>query len=345
MLGLPQLPRTLAAAERDARHARADVRASALVDLVRLSRGVERPAAVRAIAQVLSADASAELRADAAIALADAEAHEGGEALLGALGDAHLRVKQMALLALGEVGAPDDAETLAAIAPFERADEPELRFQALIALVRLEPSQAASRIERAAGDGDGEIRAMAYRLADELWAEDDVVPESFLVRARAALSDSTSAVRGTAAVFLGARGESAAQAVLVGVIDGSIPAGTVADQQAAIELSAELGLKQAIPGLRRRAFPSFASRFPPLAWHAKVALARLGEARAEHAILSGLAGWTRETRTLAVVAAGRARLVAAREAIKAFRGDPRRADPDAVEEALSLLSAPLATKG
>lgn len=345
MLGLPQLPRTLAAAERDVRHARVDVRASALVDLVRLSRGVERSAAVRAIAQVLSADASAELRADAAIAIADAEAHEGREALIAALADTHLRVKQMALLALGEVAAPGDPETLAAIAPFESAEEPELRFQALIALVRLDPSGAPTRIERAASDVDGEIRAMVYRLADELWAEDETVPASFLTLARAALSDPTSAVRATAAVFLGARGEVTARAVLVGVIDGSIPAGTVPDQQAAIELSAELDLKQAIPGLTRRAFPSFASRFPPLAWHARVALARLGETRAVNAILSGLAGWTRETRTLAVVAAGRARLVAARDAIKAFRGDPRRADPDAVEEALSLLSAPLPTKG
>ncbi len=345
MFGLPQLPRTLSAAERDVRHARVDVRASALVDLVRLSRGAERSAAVRAIAQVLAGDASAELRADAAIALADAEAHEGRAALLASLADAHLRVKQMALLALGEIAAPGDAETLGALAPFERAEEPELRFQALIALVRLEREAAPVRLERAAADPDGEIRAMVYRLADELWAEDEAVPDSFLARARSALTDSTTAVRATAAVFLAARREAAAHAVLVGVIDGSVPAGTVPDQQAAIELSAELGLKQAIPALTRRAFPSFASRLPPLAWHAKVALAQLGEARAENAILSGLAAWTRETRTLAVVAAGRARLVAARGAIQAFRGDPRRADPDAVEEALSLLSAPLATKG
>lgn len=345
MLGLPQLPRTLAAAERDVRHARVDVRASALVDLVRLTRQLDRPAALRAIAGVLTGDASAELRADAAIALADAEARESCDALVHALSDAHLRVKQMSLLALGEVATPGDAPVLAAVTPFSAAEEPELRFQALIALVRLDPSGAGARIERAGSDGDGEIRAMVYRLADELWAEQDAVPESFLARARAALSDSTTAVRATAAVFLAARGEASARAVLVGVIDGSVPAGTVADQQAAIELSAELGLQQAIPGLQRRAFPSLVSRLPPLAWHAKVALARLGEPRAQHAILSGLVAWTRETRTLAVVAAGRARLVAARDAIRAFRGDPSRADPDAVEEALSLLGAPLVTNG
>lgn len=45
----------------------------------------------------------------------------------------------------------------------------------------------------------------------------------------------------------------------------------------------------------------------------------------------------RDVRTLAVAAAGRARLVAARERILAMRGNPARADPTAVDEALAVI--------
>jgi hypothetical protein len=338
MLGLPQLPRTLAAAERDAFHPRVHVRVSALADLVRLSRGAERAAAIRAIGRVLTDDPSAELRADAAMALADAEAFEGREALLSVLGDPHLRVRQMAVLALGEIAAARDEVVIAALEPLLGATEPALRFQALIALYRLSPESAAELLTRSAADDDGEVRAMVYRLADELWPPEVSVPDAFLERAKNALRDSTTAVRATAAVFLAGRGDPQAEAVLVSVIDGSVPAGTLADVQAAIELAAEREISAAAHGLARRAFASFVLRSDPLSWHAKIALARLGDARAESAILSGLVAWTRDARTLAVVAAGRARLTRAYDTIRRFRGDAERADPDAVEEALALLA-------
>jgi HEAT repeat protein len=76
----------------------------------------------------------------------------------------------------------------------------------------------------------------------------------------------------------------------------------------------------------------------PFAWQARVALARLGHDRARQGILKGLRAWTRDVRTLAVAAAGRARLTEARALIETMRGDPERADPEAVEVALGLLS-------
>jgi hypothetical protein len=48
---------------------------------------------------------------------------------------------------------------------------------------------------------------------------------------------------------------------------------------------------------------------------------------------------------MAVAAAGRAGMVAARDAIAAMRGDPSRADPGAVDEALEALEARAARDG
>jgi hypothetical protein len=74
-----------------------------------------------------------------------------------------------------------------------------------------------------------------------------------------------------------------------------------------------------------------------------VALARMGHERAQREILRELSARDRDLRTLAVAAAGRARLVAAREPIAAMKGDARRADPDAVDEALAALAEDGAT--
>jgi hypothetical protein len=125
--------------------------------------------------------------------------------------------------------------------------------------------------------------------------------------------------------------------VLVGVLSGDVPVSSQADLQAVMETAAELGLAEARPALARRAFGAFGVRADALGWHACIALARLGDERARRAIVRGLSSWTRDGRTLAVAAAGRARLRAAREVILGFRNDPERADPDAVEEALSRL--------
>ena len=75
----------------------------------------------------------------------------------------------------------------------------------------------------------------------------------------------------------------------------------------------------------------------PFAWHARVALAAMGEPRAVRWVLDELGAWTRERRTLAVAAAGQARLDAARELIEAMVGEDDRADAHAVEVALARL--------
>src|SRR3954469_12104249 len=133
MLGLPPLPRNIAAALRDAEHADARVRQSALGDLVRHARASERERATIAIIALLRSDPNPELRAEAALALADAAAAGARAALLAALEDPVLRVRQMAILALGELGEPGDLELAERLTASLAAAEPALRFQALIA--------------------------------------------------------------------------------------------------------------------------------------------------------------------------------------------------------------------
>jgi HEAT repeat protein len=337
MLGLPPLPRNIAAALRDAEHADARVRLSALGDLVRHARASERERATIAIIALLRSDPSPELRAEAALALADAGAGGASTALVAALDDDVLGVRQMAILALGELGEPGDVELAERLAGAVVAKEPALRFQALIACDRLAPERAPLLLERAARDDDDEVRAMALRLARKRW-HDANAPAPLVAAAVRALGDHASNVRAQAALWLGALGDVRADDVLVGIIGGSVPVALPADVEEAMELSAVRGLAQARAGLERRAFGLFA-RVDATRWHALVALARLGNARARRTILRGLGAWTRDARTLAVVAAGRAGLREASAKISLFRGRPGRAEPEAVEEALNALSA------
>jgi len=336
MLGLPPLLRTLEAALRDIEHERQRVRLSALHDLVRLARGPARPRALVAIGAALLRDPSAEIRAEAAVGLADSEAHEAKGELLAALEDAHLRVRQMVVLALGEVTEPGDTEVIEAIRPLLVHEEAALRFQALMAFERLAGNEAETALVRASGDDDDEVRCMAFRLADQRFANEEP-PRALVERARAAVMGPPTVASTTAALFLSSHADRSADGVLVLALEGKVPVGTAADLQAVMEVVADLGLQAARVPLARRAFGAFGVRHDALGWQACIALTRLGDERAERAILRGLSAWTRDRRTLAVVAAGRARLKRAHETILGFRGDPTRADPEAVDEALSWL--------
>lgn len=337
MLGLPPLPRNIGAALRDAEHADVRVRLSALGDLVRHARASERERATLAIIALLRSDPSPELRAEAALALADAGASAACTALVAALDDTVLRVRQMTILALGELGEPGDDELFDRLAAALVAEEPALRFQALIACDRLAPERVAPLLERATRDDDDEVRAMALRLARKRWPTGGA-PAALVTCAERALADHASNVRAQAALWLALLGEARADDVLVGIIDGTVPVELAADLEEAMDLAAERGLARARTSLERRAFGLFA-RLDPARFHALVALARLGHARAQRTILRGLGAWTRDARTLAVVAAGRAGLCEASAKISLFRGRPGRAAPEAVEEALSALAA------
>src|ERR1700690_1185688 len=127
-----QLPRTFAACERDVHADKAEVRASAITDLVRHAKDDEHR--VRALELITAAlkDSSAKVRATAAIALADAE-HAEIDTLLPAVDDDDDEVRQLAITALGEVG---DVRAVPRLLRAAEDERPSMRYQAVIALAR-----------------------------------------------------------------------------------------------------------------------------------------------------------------------------------------------------------------
>jgi len=340
MFGLRSLPRTLEAALRDMRHAKNETRISALRDLVRLSETADRARALAALCEVMGSDADLHVRAAAALALGDARATEARESLLTAARSAPIPVREMALAALGEIAEVCDSTVLALLEEARRAQEPALRFQALIAQNRLCRTTLLDRLIDATRDADAEVRQIAYRLAEEHVLTDGVaLPEPLRQRARAALRDDAPSVRLAAAILLARVGDASGKDVICAVVKKEDRVASLEDEQAALELAGELMIQEARSALSRRAFGFFGLFRDPLAWHARVALARLGDEQAKAAILRGLSAFTRDARTIAVAAAGRARLREARPILR--RMTPAQADPETVAEALAELeSAP-----
>jgi hypothetical protein len=343
MLPLSPLPRTLSAALRDARHDKQAVRLSALRDLARLAEGEGRDQALSALGRALREDANPAVRAAAALAIADARASECVEPIVLATRDENDRVRQMAFVALAEIAPSGNERARDAAERALRDAEPAIRFQGLIVLYRVVGDDAVPLVIEKLRDTDREIRYVALRLLEEHFigagrqgAPREDVPVEVRERVGDGLTDDAAEVRLASAIFLAHCGVDAGRAVLADAVNARRAQRDPEDEQAAIELAGELRLETARGGLERRAFGGLFSR-DRFAWQARVALAKLGDPRAKESILRDLSGWTRDTRTLAVAAAGRARLLEAGPAIRAMRGDVARADPDAVAEALAAL--------
>ena len=352
MLAPPPLPRTLEASLRDLDSKKPAVRASAIKDLVRHARLADevRANALPRIEVALAKDDSAEVRSAAALALADLRASEALPTLLVAVEDAHPHVRQMALTALGEIG---DRRALQRLARALDDERPEVRYQAVIAYARLsedEPRDVAGVLVRALDDDDPNIVYIALRVAEEHATGADT--DALAARAETLLASKTPPVGVAAAIYLARRSlhvvegspadttqrtlTAEATEVLLRVARGDLRGIATEDEEAALELAGELPLKEAEPHLERRAWGlGRVLRGGGDAWHAKIALARMGHERARGEILRDLASWRRVAREAAVVAAGRARLTEAREAIVAL-GEGR-ADPQLVAEALARL--------
>src|SRR5450432_329059 len=336
MFGLRSLPRTLEAALRDMRHTKNETRISAIRDLVRLAGTEARARALSALCEVMDSDADLHVRAAAALALGDAEARESREALLNAAQTGPMQVREMALAALGEIADAGDPVVIALLQSARSDAAPELRFQALLAMNRLARATRLEQLVDTTRDPDAEVRQIAYRLAEEhVVADGAALPEPLRQRARAALRDDAPSVRLAAAILLARVGDASGSEVICAVVKKEDRVASLADEQAALELAGDLKLGEARAALTRRAFGFFGLSRDPLAWHARVALARLGDEQAKTAILRGLSAFTRDARTIAVAAAGRARLREARPILR--RMTPAQADPETIAEALAEL--------
>jgi HEAT repeat protein len=279
------------------------------------------------------------VRAAAAIGIADMRGTEALPSLLIAVEDDDSYVRQMALAAIGELADRRAGERLRRALSDAR---PEVRFQAVIAFTRVVPEEAMGAIEQSLGDRDASIRYIALRCAEEATlGQDGPMPTSMLARAAELLDDPDTTVRVAAAVLLSRSGQNTGVPLLVDVVRGRVTTREQEDEAAAVELLGELGVAEAVPHLERRAFSLLGFGEGRFAWQALVSLARMGHVRARARIMRDLRSWSRDRRTLAVAAAGRAQLAEARPLVEAMRGDEARADASTVALALDQLSAEL----
>jgi HEAT repeat protein len=339
MLGYRPLLRTFEACTRDLKSTRADVRRSAVSDLVHHAHHAE-PVRGKAIAQIVSAlaDHDAPVRSTAALALAEASAREAVPELCAALSDQDGYVREMAMTALGEIG---NAEALPKVAEAFATGGPELRYQAVIAYARLQKADAAEAsrfISDALQDDEPKVRYIALRVAEE---------HALALRGAAAcLHDDLAMVRLSAAIYLGKQAPSAsrekARALVEDVARTGLLQGAAVpkeDEAEAVELMGTWNCRSAIADLEKRAFGLRRLLRDTCIFHAKIALARLGHPRAAREILEGLQSASASTRASSVVAAGRARMQGAKPRLQALRNDAAIGE-QLVEEALTLLAAP-----
>jgi HEAT repeat protein len=341
LFGLDPLPRSLEAALRDASSARLPVRLSAVRELGRHAAEGRGGEALSALLLAVTEDPSPDVRGAAALALADARAHTAIGPLVKASGDVSLNVRQMALLALGEVATADDARVTPLVEAGYEDDAAAIRFQSLIAASSLDLGSAEGALVRALSDVDPEVRHVAIRLLEERATSDDggVHPSpSVLAAAARALNDASLRVRVAAAVLLGGAGSREGAAVIAEAIAETLARpGAIdrEDEQAAIVLAGDLRLEAARGPLSRRLRRFFGKdRF---LFDVRIALAQMQDPRAITEILRGLGARSRDERTLSAVAAGRAGLAAAKSALLSMRGNAARAEEAAVEDALAAI--------
>jgi HEAT repeat protein len=342
------LPRTLEAAFRDLASDRAATRVSAVRDVVRhaLRSDEARSRAIGAFERILTDDAAPSVRAGAAVALADVAAVEALPKLLVALEDDDPYVRQMAIAALGEIADPRARQRL------ERAlrdARPEVRYQAVIAFSRVardDPPAVANALARALDDEDDAIRYIAMRVAEEFQSDGEPLRDARLqTRAEELVDGAAPDAAVVAALYLARLGEERGLTAVLGVVAEARSTPELEDEQACVELAGELGIQEAVPHLERRAWGTRrvlrsvmswgAGDRRSCAWHAVIALARMGHDRARAEILADLASWRKETREAAVVAAGRARLKEARATLENLGGS---VDAALVREALVRLA-------
>jgi HEAT repeat protein len=338
------LPRTLEASFRDLASERAATRASAVRDLVRhaLRSDATRERAIPLLERALKDDDTAGVRAEAAVALADVAASEALPTLLVAVEDDDAHVRQMALAAIGEIG---DARATQRLERALRDSRPEVRYQAVIAYARVAKDDApavATALVHALDDEDSAIRYIAMRVAEEQGSA--LRDERLAARAAELVEGPDAAVAIVAALYLARLGRAPGPKVVLDVVAERREAPELEDEQACVESAGDLGMREAIPFLerrvwgRRRALRTFfafgAGDQASCAWHARIALARLGHERAREDILRDLGSWRRETREAAVVAVGRAGLSEARAALEKLGGS---VDAALVREALVRL--------
>ncbi|HVH46076.1 MAG TPA: hypothetical protein VM925_27190, partial [Labilithrix sp.] len=143
-----------------------------------------------------------------------------------------------------------------------------------------------------------------------------------------------------AAILLAKAGDHRGHDIVARVVRGERIAGQAPDKEderAAVELAGELRLEQVVPHLERRAWGVARFVRDTCPFHARIALARMGHDRARKEIMTELGSSRREVLSGAVVSAGRARMLEARDLIA--RLTAAAVDPELTREALERLGS------
>jgi len=210
----------LDAALRDLEHEDPRVRAQA-ADALGRSEAPERNAAVSALARAVD-DPHPSVRYAALLSLGELGAHETVDALVGRLGDGEPLVREAATIALGQLGDAGGMRAWSALERTLRADEPEVRFQAVASLAEIDAARAATLVVGLLDDRDAKVRAQAAA------ALGDAGDRRYADRIARSLDDADD-VRHEAALALARLGDRRAVATLVGslgVADRALDAAT-----------------------------------------------------------------------------------------------------------------------
>lgn len=338
MLAPPPLPRNLEASVRDLESARPEVRVSAISDLLRHAR--QEPAVCARAIPLLEKcldDEQPKVRAAAAVGLADLGARDAVPLLLRAVDDDDAYVRQMVLSSLGELA---DARALPRLRRALSDKRPEMRYQAIIAFGRVEgdAAEVGQALLAATNDEDDAVVHIALRIAEERLDAGEELDSHLVTRARALLDSTSPHVALAAAIVLAKAGDAAGNELVLRVVRGDGVRGRAPekeDERAAVELAGELNLAGAKVHLEKRAWGVMRLVRDTCAFHAKIALARMGHPRAVAEILKDLDSDRPDVLGAAVVAAGRARITAARRGIE--RIPTVAVDPELVREALARI--------
>jgi HEAT repeat protein len=343
------LRRNLTAALRDLNATRPEVRASAARDLG--IAGEDDPHAASAALASLLDDQVASVRAAALMSMGMLHTQDHVSRIARCVRDDDAQVRQYAVVALHEIGG-DDAR--AALDAALESASPDVRFQAMLALVADDPSRALDACLARLGEDDVWIASEAARAMGELLTPDpagapfDLEPmeasEADRARAREALRTRLAASSGRvavrAAIALSRLGDDRGRAQMVALLSNSHELERSEDvpdlRLEAIERLGAIGGAEAQAILTRLAW-----RWAPSLERdvARAALARLGDARAVEKIREQLRSRWASQRIAAILLAAQARLVEAVSCVtEAVRNDGF--DPHAAARAYAAIGGP-----
>lgn len=341
MFKLELLARNLEACRRDLSHGEVKVRLAVVRDLARGES--DQPERIRLLLSALS-DQSAEVRRQTLVALADMQAPEARDRALSLLCDPEIRVRQMAVMCLGEIAGHGDDEVAGRVASLLRAGDPSIRYQALTAHGQLRPDEASGDLIRALQDEDGEIRELSVRLVDEVLVARGCEIGRKLKEAlfRAAADDEEPGVRLVAELLCAELGIDAPREMIRQVIAQRFRVREPRDEQRAVTLAGRLGLADTSDDLARRAFGRFGFSMDPFRWSALASLCRMGDQRALDKLKTALRARSSVDRSMAVQSLEESRHPEALSLLKSLRDNPGNLDQEVLTQAVLNLEAEFA---